>query len=293
MAHSTSQPWGPSYTPYPLKVLLLLTGILSLLSTFIPPLQAFLALSANTLPQLHLWQLITYLWTDPFAQGFSFPFCIHVAFNLYLLWIFGTSLMERSKTLFFSLYFGGGLVAALAVCASLALFHLPYHLGGSSTALYSLLIGWVILFPEAELLLFFAIPLKARWLILGLFAINFMIDLSTQDWIHLITYSSSLLFGYLFLVFAWKEHSPFSGLQGFERSVHKFRERVEVLWKRKTAKPAKIYDFHSGQPLSSDDAFMDTMLAKISRQGESSLTAEEKKRMQQISERKKGYKKPS
>lgn len=293
MTYRDSRQWGPLHTPDSLKILLLLTGILSILSSLIHPLHDFLALSAQTLSHLHLWQFITYLWTDPYAQGLSLPFFIHLGFTLYLLWIFGTSLMEKSQKLFFSLYFGGGLVAGLAVYAVMALFHLPDHLGGSSTALYSLLVGWVILFPEAELLLFFAIPFKARWLILGLLGINLMIDLSSRDWIHLTSYVSAILFAYVYLILIEKEHSPFAGLQSFERSLHRFREKVLFFERTKKQKGAKIYDFHSGQPMDADEEFMDQMLARISKQGEDSLSPAEKKRMQQISERKKGHKPPS
>ena len=43
---------------------------------------------------------------------------------------------------------------------------------------------------------------------------------------------------------------------------------------------AKIFDLKTGQAVIDDDSFMDSMLEKISKSGEQSLSKKEKKRMQ-------------
>src|SRR3990167_10423293 len=95
----------PAATPLPLKILLLSILILSVLSPFLGP---YLALSLTGIQHVYLWQLISYPFINPFPSGL-----IHLAFNLYFLWIFGSSLIERldSSRIFF-LYFGSALFAA-------------------------------------------------------------------------------------------------------------------------------------------------------------------------------------
>ena len=284
----SSNPLGPEKTPHPLKVLIWTTAGVSLLSALIPRIQPLLALSLSGIQHFYLWQLVSYLFVHPTLGGITFPFLLHLAFNLYLLWVFGTSLLARtSKITFFSLYFGSGLFAGLLALGTMALFHLPFSLAGSSGALYALLMTWMILNQEAELYLFFAIPFKARWLILALIGSNLLIDLSNSDWVSFFSYAGSALFGYLFAILAYREQSPFPFLNPLERLLLRTLESLRHLGKKRVFyRPTKIYDIHSGDPVIDDDSFMDAMLARVSLHGEDSLTPEEKRRMQSISERK-------
>lgn len=270
-----------------LKILIGATAALSLLAAFIPFLYSLLSLSLNGILHLYLWQPISYLFVLP--GPISFPFFLHLAFNLYLLWTFGSFFLARSPSLFFSLYFGAGIFAALLALGTMFLFHLPYSLSGSSPALYAILIAWVILNPDATLLLFFALPFKARWLLLGLIGANLLIDLSHADWISFSSYLGATLFGYFFSLLAWREQSPFPYLRPFERFLFRTLERLRQ--KKPLHRSPKVYDIHSGSPRLDDDQFMDAMLARISLHGEDSLTPEEKTRMQKISARKSAGKK--
>jgi len=143
----------------------------------------------------------------------------------------------------------------------------------------------VLLNPEARLLLFFALPLKARHLLLGLIGFNILIDLSRSNWVPLFAYLASVLFGYLFTLAACRIRSPFPFLMKFENWVLRLLERLSHP-RPKGVRHTKIYDFKSGEPILSDDEFMDAMLAKISLYGEDSLNPEDRKRMQEISEKK-------
>jgi hypothetical protein len=99
---------------------------------------------------------------------------------------------------------------------------------------------------------------------LGFLGLNLFLSLIIGDWIRLAAYSASALFGYLFAL--------------------SFRRPFFLKRKRPVSPPTK-------QPHLEDERFMDAMLAKISRQGEQSLSSEEKKRMQSISNRKAALKK--
>jgi membrane associated rhomboid family serine protease len=254
-----------------IRTLVFSTIAISIVSALFPVLQQLLALSLSGIHNLFLWQFLTYPLVH--AGPLSFSFLLHLAFNMYLLWVFGSSL---------ALYFGAALVSGLVAAGVMYLFNLPYFLAGSSAPLYAVLFSWMICNQGAELLLFFAVPFKAQWLVLGLLGANLLIDLSNGDWVSCASYITAALFGYFFSLAVWKTHSPFSFLRPFERAF--FR-----LTSKRTPKPyshSKIYDIHSGEPFLEDDVFMDTMLARISLHGEDSLTADEKARMNAISARK-------
>ena len=291
MTYKTHSQFGREATPLSLKILIFITICTSLAGAFLPALQSLFALSLKGIAQFSLWQLLTYAFLPP--SGISFGLFLHLAFNLYLLWTFGASLLLRSKTLsFFALYFGGALFGGLAALLPMALFHFPPQFAGSSPPLYAVLVAWMMLNPESELLLFFSLPVKAAWLILGLLGANLILDLTSGDWTNFLSYLASALFGYLFTLIVWRASGPFLFLRKFEKMVFRVLSRVK---EKKSSPPlyrhSKIYDIHSGEPLLNEDQFMDAMLDRISLYGEDSLSPEEKKRMQSISKKKASPKK--
>jgi len=286
---------GPESTPIPLKILIFITIGTALTAAFFPGSQNLFSLSWNGILQFRFWQFFTYPFMPP--APISFSLFVYLIFNLYLLWVFGSSLIQRSRSsLFFALYFGSALFAGLMALAAMALFHSPLFLAGASAPLFAVLIAWVLLNPDAQLLLFFSIPFKARWLVLGLLAASLLLDLSSGDWVNFFSYLGSALFGYIFSLIAWREASRFPFLRNFERMVFRTLDRTKEKWVRKdrgepkSYRRSKIYDIRSGEPLLDDDQFMDAMLARISLYGENGLTPEEKKRMQVISAKKNSQK---
>ena len=264
----------PPSTPLSLKILLGATLLTSLFSHFLAP---YLVLTSNH----SFWQLFTYPLIHPFPSAL-----LHLAFNLYLLWTFGASLIERIHApRFFILYFGASLAGALSALAAMTLFSSALPLFGSTTPIFALLIAWTLLNPGARLLLFFSVPLKAQNLLLILIALSLIVDLSSAQWPSLFAGVGAILFSYLFTILACRARSTFSFLSPLETILLRALEKT-THWNKKGPRQSKIYDIQSGEPLLSDDEFMDTMLARISLQGEGSLTPEEKRRMQKISERK-------
>jgi membrane associated rhomboid family serine protease len=259
-----------------IKILIFTTLAASLAGGLFPEVYSTLALSWNGLEQFYFWQFLTYIFVE--RGPLSFPFFLQIAFNMYLLWIFGSSLLERTHTRrFLTLYFGSSLLGGLSV-----LIFPHTALSGSINPLYALLAAWVVLNPSSRLLLFFAIPFKAEWLILGLVGASLLIDLSHAQWAMALSLAISTLYGYLFALITWREHSPFPFMRPFERKLLYFLDKKEPIHRH-----SKIYDIKSGAPVLDDDQFMDAMLDRISRHGEDSLTPQEKKRMKEISERKK------
>ncbi len=297
MTYRTHTHFVPGSTPKSLKILILVSIASILISAFFPKVQALFSLSFSGISHLYLWQFLTYIFTAP--TGVSFSLFLFLAFDMYLLWAFGSSLMQRSRpALFYALYFGSALFAGLLAFLPMALGLQHGYLAGGAAPLYAVLLAWVMLNPESELLLFFSLPFKARWLIAGLLAVNLILDATSGDWIGFLSNFGSAVFGYFFTLIAWREPSPFPFLRSFERilfrSLDRTRDRLSKIGKKRPQTPykhSKIYDIHSGEPLLGDEQFMDAMLARISLYGEDTLTPEEKKRMQAISAKKNASKK--
>lgn len=267
----------------PLKILLFIIALFSLFSFWLDP---YLALSLKGIERGFVWQFATYALIHPLPRAL-----LQLGFNLYLIWTFGSSLIQRIHLIpFFILYFGSAIVSGLFAISGMALTHTLAPLAGSGPVLFSLLISWTLLNPDAQLLLFFTLPFKARHLVLGLIGATLLLEISHAQWISFLADLGGILFGYLFTLITCPAHSPFSCLRFFENSIFRGIEKLHSL-KKKRWTHTKIYDIKSGSPLLNDEEFMDAMLAKISLYGEGFLTSEEQKRMHQISEKKNSKKK--
>lgn len=267
--------FGPKATPKALKILIITTLIVSLFSAvtnhIIPhylgwySFKQLLSLSIWGIDHLYFWQLLSYLFIHPTQNGISFSFLLSLAFNLYILWIIGASLIEKKGARhFFTLYFTSGIAVGLLIYAFQWATNDPSLFAGNSAALYSLLIAWLLLFPTADFLLFMILPMRASWLILSILAINILIDLSTGNLIRVIAYIASASFGYLYSRFFFKKKktTPFY--------VH-----------------AKKFDFKTGKAILSDHEFLHEMQTKISLKGRASLTWKERLRLYKISKKNK------
>ena len=280
----------PSSSPIhrPLKTILwaLLLSTLSgyLLSFFGVRLYLFLGITLNALSKGFLWSLLTYPFTAPPLPTIDLFF--RLAIDLFFLWTFGAPLIERiGQKRFCLLFFGSTLFGGLVAAFGLSLWPIPSLFTGPSPALLSLVTAWSILHAErsAHIASFIIRPL---WIFLLLVGLNLAFDLLGKQWTRLFADASGALFGYGFCLVSERACSTLSWLYPFERSILRTLDRLG-----KKPRGAKIIDFQTGEPVLSDDQFMDAMLSKISLHGEESLTFEEKKRMKKISQDKAAKKK--
>lgn len=161
------------------------------------------------------WQILTHM----FMHGGFW----HIFFNMYSLLMFG-SILERSlgpkKYLIF--YFVTGLGAAAlhtgvewmqarvfianaAVDAYQKLLVTPTL--GASGAIYGVLIGFAMLYPQARLTLIFPpIPMTAKWLVIIFAAIELFSGINgIQDGVAHFAHLGGMLFGWL-LIRWWRKH---------------------------------------------------------------------------------------
>ncbi len=106
------------------------------------------------------WQFVTHM----FMHGGL----MHIIFNMYALWAFGSPLEQLwGKNKFFFFYFSAGLGAALIYTLANYFFQ-DYNAVavGASGAVYGVLVAFAMNFPNAKLaLIFFPVPIAAKYFI--------------------------------------------------------------------------------------------------------------------------------
>jgi len=196
--------FGPPLTPM-VKRLFIITSAAFVLtyiplqifqSQFFDYIFALFALQSDlVIHRLYLWQLVTYL----FLHGGWF----HIIFNMFALWMFGSDLESTwggKKFLYY--YFLTGIGAGILDVTLNALFRpgMPSATIGCSGAVYGLLLAYGMLFPERLIYLYMIIPIKAKWFVVIMGAIEFVSSFGGPgSGISHFAHLGGMLFGYLYL----------------------------------------------------------------------------------------------
>ncbi len=222
---------------------------------------------AKVIPKLHLWQLVTYM----FLHG-SF---IHLLFNMFALWMFGSEI-ERvwGRQLFLSYYFvtgiGGGITYTVTSWGS----QIP--LVGASGAIFGILLAYAILFPDRRILLYFIFPIKAKYFVLLFGILELMAAAQPQmDGIGHFAHLGGMLFGYLYLKGGGMR------VPGGSWSPARWRSA----WRRQQtrSKMRVVRRDENKKSNSTDEERVNVILEKISREGLNSLTKEEQEILRRAS----------
>lgn len=290
--------WGPERTPPAIKHLIIWTSFLAITSAFFQDLfnligifpgpQDLFSLSWWGLHSGYFWEVLTFLFVQgPPGTGLTLQFFINLIFNMYILWVIGTQVVEIvGGWSFLSFYFITGIVSALLTL----MLSSNIMIAGNSPVILALMAVWGMLYPESEVLLFFLIPIKAKWLISGLLGAVLLMSIGQGAFSYFLLYFLAICIGYLYATMVWGWSGPFSWMQPIDQFLYSISSwiRRHVSFRKKSGpqNPEKIIDINSKKPLQDDEAFVDAMLEKISRRGEDSLSWGEKKRLQSISEKK-------
>jgi membrane associated rhomboid family serine protease len=106
------------------------------------------------------WQLLSYA----FLHG-SFN---HLFFNMFAVWMFGTPLEQSWGSQRFALYFATCVVGAAVMQLLVQLFEGGvYPTIGASGGVFGLLLAYGAMWPDNRIfLIFFPVPIKAKWFVL-------------------------------------------------------------------------------------------------------------------------------
>ena len=180
------------------------------------------ALFYPTSPFFHWWQPVTHM----FMHGGFF----HLFFNMYTLYFFGRVLEERwGAKKFLIFYFVTGLGAALvhtgveylqmntwmsqvaegsmAAQAKIHALKMTPTVGASG-AIYGVLMGFAMLYPDALMSLVFPpVTMKAKWFVLIFAAIELLTGVTgTGGGIAHFAHLGGLIFGYILIIYWKKTH---------------------------------------------------------------------------------------
>ena len=116
------------------------------------PLYFLLSLNRSGLFAGQVWRLVSFVFLPPLTTN---P--IYVALEIYLLYWLGSALERTWGSFKFTVYFLLGIVGAWLGC-------LITGSAGNTALYYSLFFAFAYLYPETQLLLFFVVPVKVKWL---------------------------------------------------------------------------------------------------------------------------------
>jgi membrane associated rhomboid family serine protease len=275
MAYRDSFSFGFGLTPW-VKRLLIMNAAVFMLQMMLGPqltmLLAFVPGDILTRP----WTVVTYM----FAHGGFW----HIFFNMLVLFFFGPPLEARwGSTEFAKYYFICGLGGA-ALSLTFA-FHSPII--GASAAVYGVMLAFAMNWPDSPIYIWGILPIKAKYLVafLGVISIISMVGGGGGNIAHA-AHLGGFVAGFLYLKFA----GPGSGMRGFRRMMN--RRHLKVVHDREPPREP----VRTGPPPSrrrvggtpDEEKLLDELdrvLEKISTQGMSSLTPQERRLLDDVSRR--------
>lgn len=230
---------------------LIIINLIVWLAMFILPsrlgvsLESFGGLHYFTAPDFNPAQLLTYMFMHD-TGGFA-----HIFFNMFTLFMFGMTIERALGSQRFLFYYiscgvGAALIQELTWALTwentfVRLFANQNHIDfpearefmatalghnftsqflnsfitvGASGAIYGILLAFGMLFPNQTVYLYFAIPVKAKWMVIGWGAIELLIGLSEAagkpDGIAHFAHLGGMIFGFLIILY-WKKKGTFNG----------------------------------------------------------------------------------
>lgn len=110
-----------------------------------------ITLNRTSLMSGQIWRVVTFLFVPPLSTG------IQLLLTLYFRWWVGNSLQRAWGDFRFMMYILVGMVGALVAC-------LITGSAGASGIFLSLFFAYAWMWPEQQVLLFFILPIKMKWM---------------------------------------------------------------------------------------------------------------------------------
>ncbi len=217
--------------------------------------------------QFKLWQLFTYMFLH---GGF-----LHIFFNLFTLWMFSGELEEYwGSARFLRYYLISGVGAGLCIAGMNYFIYLRYGMSpvtlGASGAVYAILLAYGMTWPNRQVLLYFLFPIKMKYLVLifGLFEFFGTINSAGGGSnVSHIGHLGGLLSGFI-LIQQMRSRASTRARNG-AGPIDRLLKKIRINRKKKQIK-TRI----------EAKEIIDTLLEKIAKNGMSSLTPEERRKLE-------------
>lgn len=209
---------------------------------------------------------------------------LHLATNMFGLYVFGTAVENRMGSRSFLLYYlyCGVMAAVFAMLVNLVTPLPPFV--GASGAVMGIALAFATFWPDAEIMVFpIPIPIKVRTLVILLAVMDLVFAKLRPDGVAHEAHLGGLLFGWLFFrVQSLRQRRPTPARRQVERVVM-------VQSATRDSEPRAAAPVRPMAPRPGNDpvaAEVDRVLDKISANGIESLTSEEKRFLDEVSKRK-------
>ncbi len=219
------------------------------------------------------WGALTYM----FLHGGFW----HLAMNMLVLFFFGPALEARWGSREFIKYYlicGAGGVA-------LSFLFAPYNIIGASAAVYGLMLAFAMVWPTAPIYVWGIFPVQAKWLVAFLSVLTFMSAFGgagggVAHFAHL----GGLVTGFIYLKSDWKASEKLKKFTSAARGARRLAiVPSEDAASASASKPRRADSSHEEDKATLDA--VDQVLDKISAEGMSSLTDDERKLLDEVSRR--------
>ncbi|MCF0216139.1 MAG: rhomboid family intramembrane serine protease [Fibrobacteraceae bacterium] len=212
------------------------------------------------------WRYVTYM--------FVHVQFMHFIFNMLMLWMFGDEIAEwMGNKHFVAMYMFCGIFSGL--------FSIPFYLSGAlnpyafiigaSGALMGIFVAYYKFFPERRLLLFFFIPMKIKYAMWVLVAVDVFFA-NSGDTIAHFTHLGGVVAGFIYMWFYQGGFSKFGRIF--------IRPKIKVSSNKKESAGIEGVVFYIDE-----EKRMDEILRKVNDSGIHSLTDGEKQFLLQASDR--------
>ncbi len=208
-----------------------------------------------------IWQLVTY--------SFIHAGLFHLLFNMLTLWMFGSQFeMDWGRRQFLEFYFfcvvgaaltsiivGYGAMAAYAGYQAplfdriASLVNIPTV--GASGGVFGILLAYGLLYGNREILLWFFLPVKAKYLVAAFIFIALVGALGDSGGVANFAHLGGAFFGWIYLKYIPRRGLQYATSEGFFGIRNRY-----IRWKRRrAARKFEVYMRNQNQPTNYSDYF--------------------------------------
>lgn len=216
----------------------------------------FALIPGDVIYRFKIWQLVTYMFLH---GGF-----MHVFFNMFVLWMFGSELEREWGTKeFVKYYFITGIGAGVI---NLLLSSAPTI--GASGAVYGIMVAYALRYPDRMVYIYFLFPVKVKYLMAFLALVSFFSTFGSYgDGIAHAAHLGGIVIGFIYLKY-WQ-------------IMYKIKKALGNVGSKSDSGSNLKYTKGGDDKTEYYRRVIDELLDKINRVGYLKLTEEEKKLLEE------------
>ena len=183
-----------------------------------PEVQKLLILEPALILRGQVWRIVSWLLVPPPVN------LLFLIFFLSCYYFIGNSIEQAIGTFRYNVYLIGGLLCSVLgafllygfyyVFRGVAVTGIGYYFSTEYITM-SLFMAFAVIYPNVEFRLYFLIPIKAKWMVIGYGLIEISLGLaSANDGVAHFAHLGGMIFGLLIILY-WKHNGLFKGNGGY------------------------------------------------------------------------------